>query len=188
MVAQEIEKIDPSFVSYGSGFLPGIYRHGKVVSYASGVLELELYNLVPDAEAASGDEVRLIATNLDLEGDREVKVEAKLLSKKVLSGNTILIPMAFRDKLAWEGLKRVFVFGKKVDDVRTVNYNKIYNLNVSVTQELIKENEAFKNSAAKNKEEMIHLEEDMKEHEAFKSDVTKRMKDVEQAIKELVKP
>ena len=44
VLAQEIEKIDPSFVSYREGYLPSIFVHGKIMSYdiSSGILEVSV--------------------------------------------------------------------------------------------------------------------------------------------------
>jgi hypothetical protein len=46
----------------------------------------------------------------------------------------------------------IFCYGYEIDDFNTVDYNKIYTLNVSATQELIKENELLKQELASIKE------------------------------------
>ena len=184
VLAQEIEKIDPSFVAYRTGYLPGIYRSGKVISYGSGVLELEVYNRVSDTEAVPGDEVRIYVTENEL---KQTKIEVKLLSKKVLrSGNTSLrFKAPPSEEVVWENVKEAFVYGKKVDDFRTVKYEKIYQLNAVVTQGLLKDNDMLKKEFEQSEKQLMWLKEKRQKHTAVREDMNGKLKAMERLLEDL---
>ena len=185
VLAQELEKVAPSYVKYTTEYVPGIYRNGKVISYDAGVLELEVYNTVSDTEAVPGDEVRIYVSGNDL---KETKLAVKLLSKKMLRGNTSLrfkVPLKGSEEIVWDDLKEAFIFGKKVDDFRTVAYGKIHTLNVAVTQHLMEEMDAVKKTAGAHKEQLIHLEREDEKREVFNENMLRRMQIARQALEKL---
>lgn len=108
VIAQEIEPILPSAVSRHTGTVPDIYQLAAVVD---GWVSL-------DTDLRAGERVKLI------HGATHEVVE-------VLES----IPGAFRVPLA-AGVREVFVYGREVEDVRSVDYDAISMLNVSATQEL----------------------------------------------------
>jgi len=109
VIAQQIEKVFPQAVSRTTNVIPDIY---KKVKMKAGWLALA-------TDLKVGERVRLItSTEDDLYKVLEVK-----------EGQ-------FRTALVRESEEDVIVFGREVDDFRTVDYDAISMLNVSATQEL----------------------------------------------------
>jgi hypothetical protein len=122
-IAQQLEKVYPQAVSASTNTIPDIYQ---VASCVSGKISIE-NNL------SKGDRVRLIFENKE-----EIA--------NVISANS----KSFEVDLEESG--KVFVYGREVDDFRTVDYQAVSMLNVSATQELLKRVEALENENAQLKE------------------------------------
>lgn len=128
VIAQQLEKIYPNAVTKTTGDIPDIYQKAWI---KDGWVKL--------------------ATNLK-KGER-----VRLISPARQGVHEVLEVAAdqFRTDFAAEG-EQVFVFGREVQDFRTVDYTAISMLNVSATQELakrqqdlIREVEAFRKSEAR---------------------------------------
>jgi len=122
-IAQQLEKVYPQAVSASTNTIPDIYQ---VASCVSGKISIE-NNL------SKGDRIRLIFENKE-----EIA--------NVISANS----KSFEVDLEESG--KVFVYGREVDDFRTVDYQAVSMLNVSATQELLKRVEALENENAQLKE------------------------------------
>ena len=109
VVAQQVEKVFPQAVSQGKGVIPDIYRPASV---HAGWVQVS-------TDLKPGERVRLI-------GQDNVSAVYDVLS---------VTKDAFQVKLP-ETLDHVFVYGREVNDFRTVDYDAIAMLNVSATQEL----------------------------------------------------
>lgn len=108
VIAQQVEKVLPQAVKTSHGVVPDIYRRAVI---AEGWVQLA-------TDLQVGERVRLIAEKE--EGIHEVL--------EIAEG---------RFRTAWQPAgERVFVFGREVDDFRSVDYDAIAMLNVSATQEL----------------------------------------------------
>jgi hypothetical protein len=124
-IAQQLEKVYPQAVNTTKGVVPDIY---KKVTVKDGWVELA-------ADLKVGDRVRLISEKE--EGIHEV-LEVK--------AGRFLTPF----KTAGD---QVFVYGREVNDFRSVDYDAIAMLNVSATQQLKREIQALQteNTALKAK-------------------------------------
>jgi hypothetical protein len=111
VVAQQVESVFPQAVTRKAGIIPDILTGAKT---RDGWVMLA-------TDLKVGDKVRLIA-------DRESLVQEVL---EVRVG-------AFRTAFNSEGAD-VFVYGREVDDLRSVDYDAIAMLNVSATQQIAKE-------------------------------------------------
>ncbi len=121
-IAQEVEQEFAEAVTKGTDFIPDVYQAAKSVEFNADDKTLTI-SLEKRAEIAVGDRVRLFA-------DKQYEVEVS-----AVSGTSFTVKN-------WEGAadtKEVFVFGKEVHDFRTVDYDRIFTLNVSATQELAHE-------------------------------------------------
>ena len=108
VIAQQVEKAYPQAVSRGTGVVPDIYR-----------------------KAEMKDAWVMLATNLK-KGER-----VRLIGKGRESVHEVLevAPGRFRTDFVANG-NAVFVYGREVNDFRSVDYEAIAMLNVSATQEL----------------------------------------------------
>lgn len=111
VIAQQVEKIFPQAVSKSTDVVPDIYRQAK---FKDGWIHLA-------TDLKAGDRVRLIAEKK--EGIHDVL--------EVAEGR-------FRTDFAATG-DQVFVYGREVNDFRSVDYEAIAMLNVSATQEIKRE-------------------------------------------------
>ena len=126
VIAQEVEKIYPNAVHTLIDFIPSVYAMASDVRYNAAAQELTV--TVPKAHCfAVGDTVRIITD----EGNVEKPVAA------VINDDTFV--------LSWveKAPSQVFVFGKKVDDFRVVDYDQLFSMNIGATQQLAIENETL---------------------------------------------
>jgi hypothetical protein len=121
LIAQEVEKLFPQAVTKSTDVVPDIYEMAPI--------EDRWVMLATDLR--KGDRVRLIDRNT--EGVYEVL--------EVADGK-------FRTAFAAAG-DRVFVYGREVNDFRSVDYDAIAMLNVSATQELARRLEKLEQREAK---------------------------------------
>jgi hypothetical protein len=108
VIAQQVEEVFPQAVTRTRGAVPDVYRTAPA---ADGWIHL--------------------ATNLR-QGERVKVIHGETMETlEVLEAN----PGAFRVALD-AAVREVFVYGREVDDFRSVDYDAISMLNVSATQEL----------------------------------------------------
>jgi hypothetical protein len=140
VVAQQLEKVYPQAVNTNKGVVPDIY---KKVTVKDGWVELA-------TDLKVGDRVRLISEKE--EGVHEVlEVKAgRFLTEFKPAGD------------------QVFVYGREVNDFRSVDYDAIAMLNVSATQELARqletvqaENAALRREVAAKDRELAAKDESM---------------------------
>jgi hypothetical protein len=141
LIAQQVEAVYPQAVTQGKEFIPNVYRNSVSTHYDENTGHLEIvmdmkHNLLP------GDEVRLIG-EIGQE-DHHVIAVADEYSFTVLSDVS---------------QDHVFVFGKKIDDFRQVDYTAISMLGISATQQLSKENQQLREEVAQIKK-LLNLSED----------------------------
>ena len=114
VIAQQVEEVYPHAVSKSTNSIPDIYQ---LAECNNGIVRLK-NNL------SEGEKVKLIFKN-------------KETLSKVISANDNEF------KIDSDETGKVFVYGREVDDFRTVDYEAISMLNVSATQELLKRVEAL---------------------------------------------
>jgi hypothetical protein len=133
LIAQEVKKVMENAVTISSDFIPNIFTVSKGIQFTNGKLTVALDK---NHGLEVGDVVKLYT-----EKEEMVKVSA------VPSKNSFVVEWtspAPKDE-------KIFVYGKAVRDFHAVDYDQIFTLNVSATQELArqveqlkKENEALK--------------------------------------------
>ena len=118
-IAQEVEKVMPEAVNKIQDYIPSIYDMARSIAYDSTAHTLTVTtNKVHDFQ--SKDEIKLIS----LEKEHKVKVAS------VIDANTFVVEN-------WEKpVDKLFVFGKQVNDFRTVDYDRLFTLGISSIQEL----------------------------------------------------
>ena len=119
VVAQQVEEVYPRAVTKATDFIPDVYLKSTSTAWDDG-RSLLTVTLSKDHGFAKGDKVKLIAED----GSHAVEVvEVPSARSFAVSG--------FEAEAA-----EVFVYGKEVDDYRTVDYEAVSMLNVSAVQEL----------------------------------------------------
>lgn len=133
-IAQQVAEVVPEAVSKGgTDVIPDIYAPAKNARLEAGTLQLTMeqaHGLKP------GDKVRLM-------GDEH---QEDLLVQTTPSATTFTV-----GNWTYKAPEKVFVYGREVNDFHSVDYDRLFTLNISATQELArrvesleKENAAFK--------------------------------------------
>ena len=119
-IAQQVEAVFPEAINISSNCIPSIYTRPASIQIQNGQAQFQL----TCAHGLSvGDEVRI---HLKDNGANEFKVVS------VEGDQSFTVT-------GWSGetdVQNMFIYGKKVNDFRTVDYDRIHTLNVSATQEL----------------------------------------------------
>jgi trimeric autotransporter adhesin len=111
VIAQDLAKVYPTAVSMIKDVLPDIY---KLADMKNGFVNL------PNTTIKVGEKVKLII------GENQELVNVSSISQE-----------GFQTDLKNSGT--VFVYGREVDDFHTVDYEALSTLNISATQELVKQ-------------------------------------------------
>jgi hypothetical protein len=119
-IAQQVEEVYPQAVSRGVDAIPNIYARpvGIQVNATEATLKMTVEH---DLEV--GNRVRIMQDGGEQKEYEVVRVEGNAFTVKDWDAR-------------FTQAEKVFVYGKEVQDFRTVDYDKIHNLNVSATQEL----------------------------------------------------
>jgi hypothetical protein len=125
-IAQEVEKIYPDVVDISNEVIPNIYSLATDVTWNENQSTL-LISLPHAHGLKSGDMVRLIS-------DSE---QSKLYSVGAVESELVFTVSDFKHPA-----KEVFVYGKQVNDFRTVNYQGVLVNGISAIQALSKKSDA----------------------------------------------
>jgi len=117
VIAQEIEKIIPEVVNSHKDYIPNIYKN--VDKYDNDLLRL----YIKADELSVGDKIKIYDIN------------NKYHYKKIIeiTEDYIVIDEPIEN---YEEGTDVFIFGKEVDEVKNVNYEALFVINIKATQEL----------------------------------------------------
>lgn len=151
-IAQEVANVFPEAISLSSDFVPNIYQRTQAIKKEAGLLTVSLEN---EHKLAAGDQVKII-----LADD----------SQQVLHVKSTPSARSFVIEWEQEVPETIFVYGKKVDDFHTVDYDRIFTLNVSATQELARKVELLEKENAALRQRNDGLE---KQNGEMRSDLDK---------------
>ena len=121
-IAQQVEKIFPQAVNRNSNYIPNIYLISDVVAFDS-IANTQTISLSKSYNLKKGDLLKLYDKN-------------QVYERKIIE---VISPKVFKIALTSNTANQLFVFGKKVDDFRAVDYDRIFVLGVSATQYLSSE-------------------------------------------------
>ena len=148
-IAQEVETVFPQAIKRISDFIPDIFMLSEKVVVKGTQLIVTLKNR---HNLSTGDTVRLIPES-----------SVKELPVTVIDEKTFYVD-------AWDQplVKSLFVYGKKVNDYRAVDYDQIFSASVGAMQELSKkvavleaENEMLKKQDVANRKTMATSSDEM---------------------------
>ncbi len=136
-IAQEVEKILPEAVNISSGFVPDIFVLATTIKKQE---DKTLIEIPKEHKLQKGDLLRLITPA----GQIETEVT------EVSSSQSFTVKL--------DGIpESIFVYGKKVDDFRAVNYDYIFSTGIGAIQELSKQNEELKAEISSLKSDMSEI-------------------------------
>jgi hypothetical protein len=133
VVAQQVKEIYPVAVSQSTGIIPSVLelaKSVKIIDKSTAISTSKPHGFI------TGDEVKLI---LDKSGEKTYTIT-------VTAPDSFTVPTTINES--------VFVYGKKVKDLLNVDYDALTTLNISATQQLIKEIETLKAENLKLKTDM----------------------------------
>lgn len=141
VIAQELEAVVPEAVSTGTEVIPDIYAMAKKTELQAGTL---LVSMEQSHGLKAGDKVRLMAGD----AQEDLMVLATPSATEFSVGN-------------WThaASEKVFVYGHEVNDFHTVDYDRLYTINISATQELIRRVELLEKENSTYKHENTELRE-----------------------------
>lgn len=137
VIAQQLQEVYARAIVTNKGIIPNVFavaQETKVLAQSTIIITTKAH------EFATGDKVKLI---LEKTGEKELIVT-------VIDANTFSVAEAIKDK--------VFVYGKHVNDLLTVDYDAVSMLNVSATQELSKQIEQLKAENTKLQNRLMKIE------------------------------
>ena len=124
-IAQEVEKVMPGAVTRSVEFVPDIFSLATAVVWNPGAKTLSL-TLSKDHDLKPGERVRLHVDGSRLD----------------LDVNAVPSAREFVVEKCGQAPEKVFVYGRQVNDFRTVDYDRIFTTSVGALQELKKEKDA----------------------------------------------
>jgi hypothetical protein len=134
VIAQQLEKVLPSAVKKGTEVIPNVYELAEKSVFNAAKKQTTI--TVKKAHTfVQGDEIQLLLAS--------GPVMKKVLAVK--NDKTFVVESETE-------LKDIFVYGKKVNDFRTVDYEAVSMLNVSATQALYKRLVELENTVARLKD------------------------------------
>jgi hypothetical protein len=137
-IAQQVETVFPEAISKSSNFVPDIFSQAQKTDLNNGILTITLKNA---HQLKTGDTVRIVTHG----------GETKEVAVNVLNTITFTVNNWTADS------KSLFVYGKKVNDFRAVDYQQIFSMGISAIQELSKQVDELKaqNEALKVKSSQL---------------------------------
>ena len=162
-IAQEVERVFPEAVKTHEDFIPNIFSVPQKVELRS---EHILITMNKEHNLVDGDIVKFITAH----GEE---------TKKVFTTDKYTFSIADSTVLKYDS---VFVYGKLVGDFRMIDYDRIFTLNVSVTQELSKELDSLQKENEMLKMKNLVLEKRMKAEEDIMTKMEARLDAVEDKV------
>lgn len=162
-IAQEVKEVFAEAVAVGPDFIPNVYALSTHAHLLAGKMTISLEK---NHGFAVGDEVKLMLP----ESEKKVFVVA--------------VPSEKSFSVEWDGeanQDKIFVYGKKVGDFHTVDYDRIFTLNVSATQELARQVEELKNENAALKSNLVKKDEQIEGLKASAEKFDARLRALERA-------
>jgi hypothetical protein len=147
VIAQQLKAVYPNAINKTSGVIPNVFETAKQVKVEGKKTTIETSK---PHQFVTGDEVKLV---LEQGGEKQFKV-------------TVLNEKEFEVGAVISG--KIFVYGKNVNDLLTVDYDALTTLNISATQQLSKEVDSLKSKL--NDKQQIQIEALKKELDEVKNE------------------
>jgi Head domain of trimeric autotransporter adhesin/Chaperone of endosialidase len=127
VIAQQVEEVYPEVIKHQISVIPDIYTLAESVVYDAATKNLSV-TLSKEYNIKIGEKIELVHPEKD-------KILAEVIT---VNGNTFTV----KD---WNyATDKIFVFGREVNDFRSVDYEGLSMLGISAIQQLAKENEELR--------------------------------------------
>jgi Chaperone of endosialidase/Head domain of trimeric autotransporter adhesin len=127
VIAQQVEEVYPEVIKRQTSVIPDIYALAESVAYDAATKNLSV-TLSKDYSIKIGDKLELV----------------HLEKGKILAEVIAVSDKSFTVKNWDYATEKIFVFGRQVNDFRSVDYEALSMLGISAIQQLAKENELLK--------------------------------------------
>ncbi|MBT4501155.1 MAG: tail fiber domain-containing protein [Gemmatimonadetes bacterium] len=152
LVAQQVQEIYPLAVNTGIDFIPNVYQMSVSTEF-----DAENGRLIIGTEKEHGFAVDDTVRIADDEGMEEAVV------RQVIDAHIFAVDRE-------EPIEQVFVYGKRVEDFLSVNYEAVSMLNVSATQELSRRVEELETSNASLQADNAALKETLTRYQTLEAE------------------
>jgi hypothetical protein len=145
-IAQDVEKVLPEAVNTSEGYIPDIYQLAKNFS-----------------KTEDGNLLITVDKSVDLEKGDIVKLmlPSGETNRKVLEVNS---SHSFTTESVEGNPQYVFVYGKEVNDFRSIDYDRIFTIGIGAVQELSKENDQLRAEVQELKDEIAQVKTMVRKH------------------------
>ena len=142
-MAQELEEYNKNLVNYSTNFIPNIFKEFDVRT----VNKEHIIELDNDYDIKENDLIKIQI----IKSDGDHKMKELVILKKVNK----LIYLSYSKNLS--EVTRVFLYGKLVNDFRTVNWEQLIAINNNLIKHLKKENTELKEKVSNNELQIQYL-------------------------------
>jgi Chaperone of endosialidase len=166
VIAQQVESVYPEVIKLQTSVIPDIYALAESVVYDAATKNLSV-TLSKEYNIKIGEKIELVHPEKD-------KILAEVIA---VNGNNFTV----KD---WaHATDKIFVFGREVNDFRSVDYEALSMLGISSIQQLAKENEELRSSNEKLRITNYELRETDKKQEAKNLKTEARLEAIENLLK-----
>jgi len=162
-IAQQLDTVFAKSVNISNNYIPNIYKISDQIRNDT-LLNEQTIRLSAAHNLIVGDMIKLISKD-------------QIYERKVIE---VLSPSVFKIALSSQSVKQLFVFGKKVDDFRAVDYDRVFVLGISAIQKLNNKVEALK----QENKQLEKLKQEYSEQIAKLELTNKQFEDNQQSLKE----
>jgi len=152
-IAQEVETLIPEAITITSDFIPDIFSEPESV-----VIDEKTKSIRIKMPKSHGLQDSDIVRFITVDGQKDILVSS------VVSDNEFIVT-------SWAGHDdKIFVYGKKVDDFRSVDYDRVFTTGIGAIQELYKtitNQQATISSLESRLSEIDHLKAEIQEMKKF---------------------
>ena len=138
VIAQDVEKVFPEFIHTEKDYVANIYSYAKYDNKDTNyiiTLDKDITELIN-----IDDELKIILDNND-KNNLEIVIDDtpynNRYKKRFVKVVEIIDNHSFKIDIDLE-INDIFIYGKKVDDFKRLDYESLYCLNIAATQELYK--------------------------------------------------
>jgi hypothetical protein len=121
LIAQNVKEAIPGAVTVSSDFIPNIYQLSEEVNHSDGLTTIKINDL---KDLKVGDRVKLIPED-----------EQTPIHVEILSVDNDASSFTFKSDVEHE---KFFVYGTEISDFQMVDYDSVFSMHISATQQLCK--------------------------------------------------